>query len=242
MHTQTIDYQDNGTIFQAYVAYEYGDSTKHKRPVVLIAHTWCGLDDFIEKKARHLAKLGYVGFAVDVYGKGVLGGRPETNQKLMQPLIENRKMLLRRLIVGLKIAKQMKVADKTKIAAIGYCFGGLCVLDLARSGANLKGVVSFHGLLQASQEVPAKNVKAKVLALHGHEDPMVPPSTVLEFEKEMTNAKADWQLHVFGGTMHAFTNPKANDCNMGTIYNPQAEKRSWLEMIQFFEEIFIISK
>ena len=238
MHIQTIDYQDNDTVFQSYVAYEYKDSMKQKRPVVLIAHTWCGLDDFVKKKARRLAELGYVGFAMDVYGKGILGSEPKTNQKLMQPLIEDRKMLLRRLIIGLKVAKQLEIADETRIAAIGYCFGGLCVLDLARSGANLKGVVSFHGLLQASKEVPANNIKAKILALHGHEDPMVPPDVVLEFEKEMTNAKVDWQLHVFGGTMHAFTNPKANDFNMGIIYNLQAEKRSWLEMIQFFEEIF----
>ena len=237
MHTQTIDYRDNdAVVLQAYVAYE--DSTKQKRPVVLIAHAWCGRDDFFSEKARHLAKLGYVGFAMDVYGKGVLGDGPETSRKLMQSLMEDRKTLLQRLTAGLETAKQVEVVDKAKIAAMGYCFGGLCVLDLARSGADLKGVVSFHGLLQASKEIPAKNIKAKVLALHGHDDPMVPTDRVLEFEKEMTDAKVDWQFHVFGGAMHAFTNPKANDFKIGTVYNPQAEKRSWLEAIQFFREIF----
>lgn len=237
MHTQTIDYRGNDTVvLQAYMAYE--DSTKQKRPVVLIAHTWCGRDNFVEEKARYLAELGYIGFVMDVYGKGIFGDGPETNQKLMQPLMKDRKILLQRLTAGLNTAKRVEVADKERIAAIGYCFGGLCVLDLARSGADLRGVVSFHGLLQASKEVPAKNVKAKVLALHGRDDPMVPAEDVLEFEKEMTDANVDWQLHVFGGTMHAFTNPEANDFKMGVVYNPQAEKRSWLEAVHFFEEIF----
>lgn len=238
IHTQTIDYRDGGTVFQAYMAHEHESLRKQKRPLVLISHAWRGRDDFVEEKARRLAEIGYVGFAMDVYGKGILGDEPETNRKLMQPLIEDRKMLLRRLTKGLKVAKQVKVVDKTKIAAMGYCFGGLCVLDLARSGANLKGVVSFHGLLQAPKEILTKNIKSKILVLHGHEDPMVPPNIVLEFEKEMTDAKVDWQLHIFGGTMHAFTNPEANDFDMGTIYNPQAEKRSWFEAIQFFKEIF----
>lgn len=237
MHTQTIDYRDNNAVLlQAYMAYE--DSTQQKRPVVLIAHAWWGRDNFVEEKARHLSELGYIGFAMDVYGKGIFGDGPETNQKLMQPLMENREILLQRLTAGLNTVKQVEVADKKRIAAIGYCFGGLCVLDLARSGADLKGVVSFHGLLQPSNEVPAKNVKAKVLAFHGRDDPMVPTDDVLKFEKEMTDANVDWQLHVFGGTMHAFTNPEANDFKMGTVYNPQSEKRSWLEAVRFFEEIF----
>lgn len=238
MHTQTIDYRDDDSVvlLQAYMAYE--DSTKQKRPVVLIAHAWNGRDNFVEEKTRHLSKLGYIGFAMDVYGKGICGDGLETNQKLMQPLMEDRKMLLQRLMAGLKTARQVEVADTEKIAAMGYCFGGLCVLDLARSGADLKGIVSFHGLLQQSKEVPAKNVKAKVLAFHGSDDPMVPTDDILKFEQEMTDANVDWQLHIFGGTMHAFTNPEANDCKMGTVYNPQAEKRSWLEAVRFFEEIF----
>ncbi|MFV9988928.1 MAG: dienelactone hydrolase family protein [Coxiella endosymbiont of Dermacentor nuttalli] len=238
IHTQTIDYRDGDTVFQAYLAYAHENSEKQKRPLVLVAHAWRGRDDFVEEKARHLAKIGYVGFAMDVYGKGVLGDEPETNRKLMQPLMEDRKMLLRRLTKGLKTAKQVKVVDRTKIAAMGYCFGGLCVLDLARSGADLKGVVSFHGLLQAPKEILTKKIKSKILVLHGHEDPMVPPNIVFEFEKEMTDAKVDWQLHIFGRTMHAFTNPEANDFNMGTVYNSQAEKRSWFEATQFFKEIF----
>lgn len=237
MHTCTIDYRDEHTLLEAYIAYE--DSTKKKRPAVLIAHAWGGRDSFVEEKARDLAKLGYVGIAIDIYGKGILGDSPETNRKLMQPFMENRKMLLRRLMVGLEVANKIEVVDETKIGAMGYCFGGLCVLDLARGGANLKGVVSFHGLLQAPGEIKLRNtIKAKILVLHGHDDPMVPPDAVLEFEREMTESKVDWQLHIFGGTMHAFTNPKANDFKMGTVYNPKSEKRAWFEAIYFFREVF----
>ncbi|QHG92581.1 carboxymethylenebutenolidase [Coxiella endosymbiont of Amblyomma sculptum] len=236
MYIQTIEYRNDGVVFQAYVAYE--DSVGQKRPVVLIAHAWGGRDAFVEEKARCLAKLGYVGLATDVYGKGILGDNPETNRKLMLPLVQDRKRLLQRFTAGLEVTEQIKIADVTKIAAVGYCFGGLCVLDLARSGANLKGVVVFHGLLQASKEIPARNIQAKVLVMHGYEDPMVPPNVVLEFEEEMTIAKAEWQLHTFGKTMHAFTNPKANDFSMGTVYNLQADKHSWFETLRFLEEIF----
>ncbi|AJC50593.1 dienelactone hydrolase family protein [Coxiella endosymbiont of Amblyomma americanum] len=240
MYTQKVDYQDDSTVLQAYVAYEEKDLIKprHNSPVVLIAHAWCGRDSFVEEKARSLAKLGYIGCAIDVYGKGVLGDCPETNRTLMQPLMEDRKMLLRRLIAGLEVAKKIEMANNNKIAAIGYCFGGLCVLDLARSGADLRGVVSFHGLLQASRAILAKNMRAKVLALHGYEDPMVPPDVMLEFAKEMTDAKAEWQLHIFGKTMHAFTDPKANNSNMGTVYSLRADKYSWTEAVQFLEEVF----
>ncbi|AAO90632.2 dienelactone hydrolase family protein [Coxiella burnetii] len=236
MHTETIDYRDGDAVLQAYVAYD--KTTKEKRPLVLIAHAWAGRDEFVEEKARQLAELGYVGFAMDIYGKGVLGASKEENGRLMKPFMDDRKMLRHRLLAALETAKTLTVADENKIAAMGYCFGGLCVLDLARSGAPLKGVVSFHGLLKAADNLPSETIPAKILALHGHDDPMVPPEAVLEFEKEMTKAKVDWQLHVFSNTMHAFTNPSADDPDFGTVYNPVADKRSWLEMKLFFEEIF----
>lgn len=235
MYTETVDYRE-GNQLEAYVAYD--DTIRGKRPTVLIAHAWAGRDDFVEEKARRLAEMGYVGFAMDVYGKGVLGDGVETNSKLMKPFIDDRALLRRRLFAALETAKKLRVVDSTKIAAIGYCFGGLCVLDMARSGIDLKGVVSFHGLLKSPENVPAEKIKAKVLVLHGHDDPMVPPDAVLAFEKEMTNAKADWQLHVFGGTVHSFTNPEANNSDFGTVFNALADKRSWIEMTYFFQEIF----
>ena len=236
MHIETIDYRDGDTQLEAYVAYD--NSIKEKQPTVLIAHAWGGRDDFVEEKARRLAEMGYVGFAIDVYGKGVLGDGVETNSKLMKPFIDDRALLRHRLFAALKTAKKLRVVDSTKMAAIGYCFGGLCALDIARSGIDLKGVVSFHGLLKSPENVPSKKIKAKILVFQGYDDPMVPPDIVLAFEKEMTNAKADWQLHVFGGTMHGFTNPEANNHDFGTVFNSLADKRSWIEMTYFFQEIF----
>lgn len=236
MHIETIDYRDENTVLEAYVAYD--KTLQGKRPLILIAHSWTGRDNFVEEKARKLADLGYVGFAMDIYGKGILGTSKEENSQLMQPFILNRKILYPRLLAALQTAKTLPVVDENKIAAIGYCFGGLCVLDMARSGISLNGVVSFHGLLKAPDHLPNEKIQAKILALHGHDDPMVPHEVVLEFEKEMSKANVDWQLHVFSRTMHAFTNPSAHDPDFGNVYNPIADKRSWLEMKLFFEEIF----
>lgn len=235
IQTKVVDYQEGNARLEGFAAY---DSKKSgKRPVVLIAHAWRGRDDFVEEKARELAELGYVGFAMDVYGKGILGNNPEENSRLMQPLMQDRQMLRRRLLAGMETAKKLAEVDAQQVAAIGFCFGGLCVLDMARSGADLKGVVSFHGLLQPA-EIPNKKIQAKVLALHGHDDPMVPPDVVLQFETEMTQAKVDWQVHVFGNTKHAFTNPVANDAKLGLLYNPVANQRAQLMMQNFLQEIF----
>ena len=236
MHTETIDYQDGNTQLEAYVAYD--NTIIKKRPTVLIVHAWGGRDDFVGEKARRLAEMGYVGFAIDVYGKGVLGDGIEINHKLMKPFIDDRALLKRRLFAALEAAKRLHVVDSAKIAVMGYCFGGLCALDMARSGMDLKGAVSFHGLLKSPENMPAKRIKAKILVLQGYDDPMVPSDAVLAFQKEMTNAKVDWQLHIFSGTMHGFTNPKANDHDFGTVFNSLSDKRSWIEMTYFFQEIF----
>jgi dienelactone hydrolase len=128
--------------------------------------------------------------------------------------------------------------DEDNIAAIGFCFGGLCVLDLARIGADLKGVVSFHGLFGAPGNTQGMKIKARVMALHGHEDPMVPVKAVNDLQNELTAAGADWQIHVYGDTMHAFTNPKANDPSFGTVYSENANRRSWQTLLNFLKEIF----
>ena len=172
-----------------------------------------------------------------MYGDGKVGSAALENEALMTPLIQDRDLLKKRIIAALNHGKTLPGIDVDRIAAIGYCFGGLVVLDLARAGESLKGVVSFHGLLMGSDISPG-GIKAKVLVLHGERDPMVPLEMVDDFQKEMTSATADWQLHNYGGTFHAFTNPEANDPDLGTQYNDFANKRSWKSMQNFFEEIF----
>ena len=153
----------------------------------------------------------------------------------MSPLMEDRTLLHKRLFAALSAARNLSFVDETQVGAIGFCFGGLCVLDLARQGADLRGVVSFHGLLQASP-VPNKQMLAKVLILHGYDDPMAPPTALIDVCTEMTAAGADWQLHAYGNTMHAFTNPKANDPGLGTVYQPTADARSRTAMEAFLAE------
>ncbi len=208
-----------------------------KAPAVAIVHAWEGRDDFVAGKAEALAKLGYVGFAMDVYGNGKTGSGPEQNARLMQPFLDDRAMLRRRLEAGIAALNGLDRVDGRKIAAMGYCFGGLCVLDLARAGANLCGVISNHGLFTPPGSANAK-IKARVLALHGYDDPMVPPDAVLAFAKEMSAAGADWQLHAYGNTLHAFTNPKANDPAMGAAYDAKADRRAWQTTVDFLRECF----
>jgi len=234
--SNTVAYMDGDVVLEAFFAFD--DALSGRRPAVLINHTWVGRDDFVAGKAEKLAALGYVGFAVDMYGKGVLGSGPEENMKLMQPFMADRAMLQQRMKAALAAVKLMPWVDDSKIASIGFCFGGLCSLDLARTGVDIKGVVSFHGLLAAPDNTQGNSVKAKVLALHGRDDPLVPAEQVLAFEQEMTEAGADWQLHTYGNTMHGFTNPVANDPAFGTVYQPDADRRSWIAMQNFLAEIF----
>ena len=233
MKTETVNYQATDIELKGYIAYP----DEEKSPLVLIAHTWAGKDDFVHERAEDLAALGYVGFAVDMYGNGKVGSDTEENQSLMAPLLSDRDVLKDRIISALNFGKSLPGVDPNKVAAIGYCLGGLVVLDLARSGEDFQGVVSFHGLLMGS-DISEKGIQAKILVLHGERDPMVPLDMVDAFQKEMTKADADWQLHSYGGTYHAFTKPDANDPNLGTEYNQSASERSWKSMQNFFEEIF----
>ena len=234
--SNTVGYLDGDVLLEAFFAFD--DSLTGRRPAVLINHTWAGRDDFVAEKAKKIAALGYVAFAVDMYGKGVLGTTAEENAKLMQPFMDDRKMLAKRMQAALYAVKLLPWVDDSKVAAIGFCFGGLCALDLARTGADLKGIVSFHGLLGAPDNIQDNSIKAKVLVLHGHDDPMGPVEQVIAFEEEMTKAGVDWQFHTFGNTMHAFTNPLANNPDFGTVFQPDADRRSWLLMENFLTEIF----
>ncbi|PPD38560.1 MAG: carboxymethylenebutenolidase [Methylobacter sp.] len=234
--TNTVNYLDGELVLEGYFAFD--DAQAGRRPAVLISHAWGGRDGFVADKAEKLAGLGYLGFALDMYGNGVLGASPEENGRLMQPFIDDRAMLQRRIKAALATVRLMPWVDDSKIAAIGFCFGGLCVLDLARTGAEIKGVVSFHGLLGAPGNLEGQPIKAKVLALHGHDDPMVRVEQVVAFEQEMTRAGVDWQVHAYGHTMHAFTNPVANNPDFGTVYQADADRRSWVAMQNFLAEIF----
>lgn len=232
----TVVYMDGDVALEAFFAFD--DSVSGRRPAVLISHAWGGRDGFVADKARKIAGLGYVGFALDMYGKGVLGSGAEENAKLMQPFMADREKLQQRMKAALNAAKLLPWVDENKIAAMGFCFGGLCVLDLARTGVDIKGVVSFHGLLGAPGNTQANKIKAKILALHGRDDPMGLPEQVLAFQEEMTQAGADWQFVSYGNTVHAFTNPVANDPDFGTVYQADADRRSWQAMKNFFVELF----
>ncbi len=234
MTEKTLEYLHEGSVLEAFVCTPAGAGP---RPAVLIAHAWAGRSGFECDKARALAALGYVGIAIDMYGKGVLGNGVEENSALMKPFLDNRALLQARFHAALAAARQDPAVDGAKIAAIGYCFGGLCVLDLARSGADVRGVVSFHGLLGKPGNTDGRRIGAKVLVLHGHDDPMVPIADVVAFESEMTVAGADWQVHAYGHTLHSFTNPEANDPGFGVKFDANANRRSWQAMQNFLAEV-----
>lgn len=235
LEKQKVQYQDGDVVLEGYCAVD--QSKPGKKPAVLVFHDWSGRNEFAQKKAEQLAELGYIGFAVDMYGNGKMGTTTEEKQALMNPIASNRALLRQRALAALEAVKKHPDVDLQRIGAIGFCFGGLCALDLARSGADVRGVVSFHGLLSKPENLPDKRIVAKVLVLHGHDDPMVQPDQVLAFETEMTEQKVDWQLHVYGGTQHGFTNPLAKDTKLGIIYNDVAARRSWVAMKSFFEEV-----
>jgi dienelactone hydrolase len=231
-----VSYHCEGIEFEAYLVYD--DQYTQPQPAVLVAHAWAGQGDFERQKARDLATMGYVGIAIDVYGKGIYGRGPEENAALMTPLIENRPgILLPRLQAALQSSGEQACVDSARVAAIGYCFGGLCVLDMARADLPLRGVASFHGLLSAPPGVTTSTPRPKILILHGHADPMATLDNVAEIATELTGAGADWQLHMYGHAMHSFTNPGANDPGFGTVYDSNADRRSWQSLAQFLSEV-----
>ncbi len=237
VHTEWVQYRHGETLLEGYLAYD--DAVKGPRPGVLVVHEWMGLGDYAMKRAEQLAGMGYVAFALDMYGKGVRAKTPEEAAKLSGIYKGDRPLMRARAQAGLDELRKQPLVDPARIAAIGYCFGGTTVLELARSGADVAGVVSFHGGLGTPQPADAKNIKGKVLVLHGADDPHVPPAEVAAFQDEMRKAAVDWQMIYYGGAVHSFTNPgSGTDASTGVAYNEKADKRSWEAMKAFFKELF----
>lgn len=235
IHTETIEYRDGETVLEGYLAYD--DSSEARRPGVLVVHEWYGLNDYVQMRARQLAEMGYVAFAADIYGKGKRATTAEDASKLAGPFRSDVSLLRRRTAAGLEVLRGRPEVQKDRIAAIGFCFGGTAVLELARSGADVQAVVTFHGGLATPDPNDARNIKARVLVLHGADDPLVKPQDVEAFEKEMRNAGVDWQLIKYGGAVHSFTNPAAGtDPSKGAAYNALAATRAWQAMQVFFAE------
>jgi dienelactone hydrolase len=237
IHTETVDYKQGDTTLEGFVAYD--DSISGKRPGVLIVHQWHGLTDYEKMRAQQLAALGYVAFCADVYGKGV---RPQTVKESgaeAGKYKKDRELFRERVSAGLDELRKNKFVDVQRTAAIGYCFGGTGVIELARSGAPVAGIVSFHGGLDSPTPEDGKKIRCKVLALAGADDPFQNPSDLKAFENEMRDAKVDWQIVFYGGAVHAFTQPDVDKENLdGAKYNEKADKRSWEAMKVFFAEIF----
>lgn len=236
LQTKTIEYQQGDTTLAGVLVYD--DAVKGQRPGVLIVHQWLGLTDYEKTRATMLAKLGYVAFCADIYGKGVLPKNTSEAGALAGKYKSDRALLRARVNAGLETLKKNELVDAKHIAAIGYCFGGTTVIELARSGAELNGIVSFHGGLDSPASADGRNIKCKVLVCHGADDPFIPAKDLAAFESEMRDNKVDWQLISYGGAVHSFTQPMAGDDNSkGAAYNKAADQRSWEAMKQFFAEV-----
>lgn len=235
--TQTVEYKHGKIVLEGYLAYD--DELKGKRPGVIIVHQWMGLKDYEKMRAEQIAELGYTAFAIDIYGKGVRASNREEASKLATIYRSDRKLMRERAKAGFDTLRKMKNIDPTQIAAIGYCFGGGVVLELARSGADLAGIISFHGSYNTPNPDDAKKIKSRVLAIHGADDPSIPLKELESLQNEMRNAKVDYKIIIYGGAVHAFTDKGAGDNpSTGAAYNKKADEGSWEDMKRFFKEIF----
>ena len=235
--TEPVEYKAGDTTCQGFLAYD--DSNTKPRPGILLIHDWMGVSDYAESRARQLAELGYVAFAADIYGQGVRPADPKQAAGLAGKYKDNRALYRERLEAGLAQLTGNKLVAPGEVAVIGYCFGGTGALELARSGANLKGVVTFHGGLSTPTPQDAKNIKCPLLILHGADDPFVKPDEVAAFKKEMDDAKVKYTFIAYPGAVHSFTRPDAgNDNSKGAAYNAEADHKSWAEMKKFFAQIF----
>ena len=238
---EPVDYRAGDTVLKGFIAYD--DSFEDMRPGILIVHEWWGHNEYARKRARMLAELGYVALALDMYGDGKQANHPDEAGKLAGEVMKNLPVAKARFLAALDVLKKNRFTDPGKIAAIGYCFGGGVVLQMARMGVDLDGVVSFHGTpLVTAQPAQPGVVKAKVLVLQGAADPFVPPEQVEQFKKEMDNAGVDYRFIAYPGAMHAFTNPDADkygkEFNLPLKYSEVADRASWADMQDFLTALF----
>lgn len=235
--TEVIEYKHGDVVLEGCLAYD--DASDAKRPGVLVCHEWKGHGEYVRRRARMLAEMGYVAFALDMYGKGVVAKSHEEAAKLSGAHLGDRKFMRERARAGLSVLTGHRLCDVKRVAAIGYCFGGTTVLELARSGADLVAVVSFHGMVGTPHPEDAKNIKARVLVCHGAEDGFIPEKDIAAFHKEMKDAGVDYQFISYGGAVHSFTVQEAGDDKAkGAAYNEKADRRSWQAMKDLFAEAF----
>lgn len=244
MRKQRVEYQINGNKHFGWLCEPEGEGIK---PAVIVFHAWKGQDAFVKSMAEELAEMGYVAFCADMYGIENPVTDNDQAGKLMIPLFINREELQKRANAAFEYVRDLPSVDSAKIGAIGFCFGGLTVIELFRSGVDLKAAVSFHGVLgnklhdfQAKPIPIKKGIKGSILILHGHDDPLVSQQDIVNLENEFTAEKVDWQIHIFGNTSHAFTNPDANEPSMGLLYNKRSDVRSRLLMKNFFAEVLSV--
>jgi len=235
--TKTVSYKEGGVELEGFLAYD--NDIPGKRPAILVVHEWWGLNDYARGRAEQLAELGYVAFALDMYGKGKVTQHPTQAAAWMKQVRSNIYQWQQRALAGLNVLKRDPRTDVNRIAAIGYCFGGATVQQLAYSGAALKGVVSFHGSLMLPMNVQVSQVKAKILICHGGADPFIKRGEIEDYISAMEGSGFDYQLAIYGGAKHSFTNPAADQAGMNALkYSKIADQRSWEDMRQFFHEIF----
>ena len=242
MYQETIPYYIDDHKFVGHLVSPEGSQ---KRPAIIIAHAWKGRDEFARHKAEELAELGYVAFAADLYGEGKVVESDEEASALMMPLFLDREQLQSRIIAAYEIVRNHPMVDGSRIGGIGFCFGGLTIIELLRSGVDIRGVVSFHGVLgirkgdSQARTVPiAPSIKGALLILHGYEDPLVSDEDIKRIQQEMTEANVDWQMYIYSHTVHAFTNPQVHNYEGGLSHQPKSSKRAWQAMQNFFEEVF----
>jgi len=236
IQSKTVEYEQGGATLQGVLVWD--DAVSGPRPGVLVVHQWLGLTDYEKHRATLLAQLGYVAFCADIYGKDARPKNVAEAGAEAGKFKSNRTLLRGRVTAGLEQLKHSELADPKHLAAIGYCFGGTTVLELARSGAELAGIVSFHGGLDSPAPADGRNIKCPVLICHGADDPFEKPEDLAAFENEMRDAKVDWRLIKYGGAVHSFTQPDPGFVNPGAHYNEKADRRSWEDMKLFFAEIF----